>query len=429
MKRYFKFGLKYGLLSGLIGVMLMGPAHSAELARCDGVEGYATQGARTFLWRPEWLAIAKTQITTSPEQAKALKSAADKALGRGPYSVTDKPRAPTGGSPHDYASIGPYWWPDPAKPDGLPYVRRDGEVNPERATASFDMTRSQALRDDVQTLSLAYSLLGDEAYARHAANLLRVWFLDPKTRMNPNLTFAQAVPGQSDGRGEGIIDALRFQPIVESIGLIAPSGALTADELRGLEQWFGALANWMRDSDNCRDARARSNNHGIYYDMMLAHFSLFARQEPQAKTVLSAFAETRLKAQMAADGSFPQEMSRTRSWHYSVWALDGALSAAQLAQCVDVDLWRASADGRNLKTGVDYLTPYLTGARTWPKADLDLNDPKRKAREQVAAKRTLRRAAWGFGDAQLSQAIENRTLPSNLEDDLLLPAFPVTTQK
>ncbi|ESQ81349.1 alginate lyase family protein [Asticcacaulis sp. YBE204] len=418
--------MKRALLIGSLSLALVLPAlgHTAELKRCDGVNGYAAAGARTFLWRPEWIAMAKAQLAASPAQAKALKASADKALTRGPYSVTDKPRAPTGGDAHDYVSIGPYWWPDPAKPDGLPYVRRDGEINPERAGDGFDMTRSLRLRDDVQTLSLAYALLGDEAYADHAAKLLRVWFLDPQTRMTPRLTFAQAVPGVNSGRAEGVIDALRFQPIVESIGLIAPSGALSADELKGLEHWFGSLADWMRDSPTGKAERAKTNNHGVYYDMMRAHFALYARQDSEAKAILAAFGDTRLARQMAPDGTFPEELTRTRSWHYSVWTVDASVSAAMLGSCVGVDLWNGSYGGRSLRIATQYLVPYVAGTQVWPLPDIDLKDPKRKAVEEAAARRTLRRAGWGFNDAALSAVAVDRDLPADFEEDLLAPILP-----
>ena len=52
----------------------------------------------------------------------------DLSLSDGPWSVMDKQHVPPSGDKHDYMSLGPYWWPDPDKPDGLPYIRRDGEV-------------------------------------------------------------------------------------------------------------------------------------------------------------------------------------------------------------------------------------------------------------------------------------------------------------
>src|SRR2546422_2386765 len=46
----------------------------------------------------------------------------------------------------------------------------------------------------------AYYFLGEESYAIHATELLRIWFLSPETRMNPNLEFAQGVRGFNTDR-------------------------------------------------------------------------------------------------------------------------------------------------------------------------------------------------------------------------------------
>ena len=51
----------------------------------------------------------------------------------------------------------------------------------------------------LRRLAAAYKITGENRYATKAAELLRVFFLDPKTRMNPNLQYAQAVPGASPG--------------------------------------------------------------------------------------------------------------------------------------------------------------------------------------------------------------------------------------
>ncbi len=116
-------------------------------------------------------------------------------------------------------SIGPYWWPDPAKPDGLPYIRRDGEVNPERQ-AIKDVDYLKNLNADVSVLGLAYYLTGEEKYARHAADLLRVWFLNKETRMNPNLNYGQAIPGKTEGRGIGIIDTKGLVNLIDGVQLL-----------------------------------------------------------------------------------------------------------------------------------------------------------------------------------------------------------------
>ena len=56
---------------------------------------------------------------------KQLIKDADKALQFGPVSVMEKKNAAPGGDKHDYVSLAPYHWPDPSKPGGLPYMRKD----------------------------------------------------------------------------------------------------------------------------------------------------------------------------------------------------------------------------------------------------------------------------------------------------------------
>jgi hypothetical protein len=172
----------------------------AAAPACEGSSGYAEAfgGRRTFLWRPDWLMSVKARLATDPtlQPARAAMLArADAALTRAPYTVVDKTQTPASGDKHDYMSMGPYWWPDSSKPNGQPYVRRDGHMNPERDTNAFDLTDLEAMTGDVQALSLAYYFTGDERYAAKAAEFLRVWFLAPETRMNPNFNHGQAVPG------------------------------------------------------------------------------------------------------------------------------------------------------------------------------------------------------------------------------------------
>jgi hypothetical protein len=52
----------------------------------------------------------------------------------------DKTKTPPSGDKHGYLSEALYWWPDPSKQDGMPYIRRDGETIPTRSGADFGRT-------------------------------------------------------------------------------------------------------------------------------------------------------------------------------------------------------------------------------------------------------------------------------------------------
>lgn len=121
------------------------------------------------------------------------------------YSVTLKPQLPPSGDPHDYMSLGRYFWPDPTKPDGLPYIRKDGYPNPEFFTITDYVFLRQMFRE-VQNLGFAYFFTRNEKYVEKAMSRIKEWFLDEKTKMNPNLNYAGYRKGESTGWKAGVLD-------------------------------------------------------------------------------------------------------------------------------------------------------------------------------------------------------------------------------
>jgi len=221
---------------------------------------------RVFLIDAESLARTRSRAAADAAELAAplakLRQEADEALEAGPFSVMDKKFAPPSGDQHDYMSLGPYWWPDPNKPDGLPYIRRDGEVNPE--TQAYDRKPLGQMTSAVETLALAYYLTAHQPYAEHAARLLRVWFLDEATRMNPHLEYGQAIPGRTEGRGIGIIDTAQLSRLVDAVGMLAASPAWTGADQEGLEAWFRQYLAWLRESKHGRDEDRTTNNHATW---------------------------------------------------------------------------------------------------------------------------------------------------------------------
>jgi len=394
---------------------LSAAAQTAPLARlpaseqaCRGVDGYAAAfgGRRTFFLKPGELTAIKASLATDPvvkAAYAALIRRANDALKHRPGSVMDKTAPPPSGDRHDYRSMAPYWWPDPAKPDGLPYVRHDGETNPERDTSAFDRTAIGRMSDDVTTLSLAYYYAGDRRYAVKAATLVRTWFLDAATAMNPNARFAQGVPGREEGRAEGVLDTSAFQPVIDAVGLIAPSGTLTRDEGQRLEQWFGRYIDWMLTSPTGRAENAASNNHGIWFDGQIAQYALFARRPDVARAVVTAFATKRIAAQFDSSGKLPAELARTRSLHYSIFALTPAYDVAEIASCLGYDLWSyRDPAGRGLRSATDFLAVYRGNIAAWPYREI------RPDASDLDA--LLTRANWAWGPASYPQVAPPSTL-------------------
>jgi len=336
----------------------------------------ASAGApRVFALRPEALASARARLRAGDAALRPaldrLVRDADRALRAPLVAVTHKRTLlPPSGDPHDYFSLSPYWWPDSTKPDGLPYIRRDGVTNPE-SKRDLDQPRVAALGANVQTLALAYYFTGNEAYAARAGEQLRAWFLDPATRMHPHLRFAQLVRGLDQERGSGIIDTRWFIEVIDATGLLAGSRSWTANDERRLREWFGAYLTWLRTSPNGAHEQRARNNHGSWFAAQTAAMALFLGDTAVARPIIEGVKE-RIGWQIAADGQQPIELERTRSMHYSNFNVEALSRVAEMGRHVGVDLWRYEApNGGSLRKAIDHIAPYVARQQSWPGQQID----------------------------------------------------------
>jgi hypothetical protein len=326
-----------------------------------------------LLLDPAALATYKAayQAQHQPEltQVQQVLRAAGRALGHAPYSIATKAQVPPSGNKHDYQSQAPYWWPDPSRPAGKPYLQKDGLHNPE-AEAMHDSETLSKLCADVQTLGLAYYFTAEERYARQAATLLRAFFLSPTTRMNPNLNFGQGIPGINTGRNFGIIETRHLVVVPEALALLSGSRSVDTGLVAGLKKWFIDYTTWLTTSPIALPEGQAKNNHGTFYDTQVVDFALFTGNEALARRTLQAQTWPRVAVQLAPDGSQPLELARTRPWNYVSMNLQGWVRLALLAQHLGLDLWHyTTPDGRGLRPAVAWFRPYLLHQQHLDRAD------------------------------------------------------------
>jgi hypothetical protein len=330
---------------------------------------------------------------------------ADLALARGPYAVTDKPAPPPGGDRHDYHHPAPYYWPNPHTPDGLPYLRRDGERVPgtrlyEPESDRYDRTRLQRMFDDTTLLALGWLLRGDDRLAAHAARLVRTWFLDAETRMSPHLTFAQtrSQSAADTGAASGLIEFKDLYYFLDAVRILERAGALSQAEQAAFRDWLRAYLDWLETSPQGRQERLARNNHGTCYDLQTGAIAAFLGDAERLGRIFLTSRE-RIFEQFSDDGSQPEEMSRTLTAHYCCFNLQAWVNLATLAEACGHDLWSFEGKGgRGLAQAFAWLLPRM-GEAEWPFEQIEPFDPERFLPLYVAARDRV-------GAAGLRQRVE-----------------------
>lgn len=314
-------------------------------------------GAQMLIWNAKSLENAKNNTSTV---AKSIIREADKQLSVNILTVMDKPMTPPSGDKHDYMSMGRYWWPDPNKKDGLPYIRKDGVVNSE--IDKLDRMPLSKMSRSVNTLSIAYYLTGDEKYASKAVENLQIWFVDKKTKMNPNMNFGQTIPGRNEGkgRGEGVLDTYSFVGMLDAVELLKNSKSLKTKDIEEIKNWFASYLDWMLNSSIGQEENNAKNNHGTAFDVQAARYALFVGKNEIARKIVTEFPEKRMFKQIEPDGSQPLELARTTAFGYSVFNLTHFIDMTLIAKSMQLDLIELkSADGRSIPKAIDFLIPFI----------------------------------------------------------------------
>jgi len=372
------------------------------------------------------LALNRQAVATGDSRLQGelatLLAAANGELTAGPWSVMDKKEVPPSGDRHDYLSQAPYWWPNPAgDANGCPYVQRDGQRNP-AADAITDHGERGLAWTAVYDLALAWYYTGDVRYAQRAELVVRTWFLNPSTRMNPNLQFAQIIPcpGQPH-TGVGIIESSEQLGQVIDAAAVLDSGApgWTAADQAGMRAWLSKFQTWLSTSPDGQHEASARNNHGSFFDAQAAAIAVYLGQADVATAIVQAAQTKRIAVQIGADGSQPLEMARTRPWHYSNFNLQALCRLAATGQHVGVDLWAYQApNGGSMKKAVDFLLPAaVQGQSAFPKPELGTFD-----QSEAFAVANAAAQPGNANDAAARKAIPSIPAPASGDTWQLLPA-------
>ncbi len=310
------------------------------------------------------VAAQRTTLNVAAFDRARILKAANQYLHEAPITITASHSPRSAGGMHDFFSEGDYWWPDSQNPNG-PYIQRDGLSNPD----NFNEHRRALMRLSVQVpaLAAAWRITRNERYAKQAARHLRAWFLDPSTRMNPNLQYAQAIHGRFTGRGIGIIDTIHLVEVARAIEVLKDSPALSMTELGGLTQWFTDYLQWLTTSRYGIEEREARNNHGTCWVMQVAAFAQLVGDEKLLTYCRDRFKTVIVPYQIAADGSFPQELRRTKPYGYSLFNLEAMATICQILSTPADNLWTfESAEGRGMRRAMEYMAPFIRAKKSWP---------------------------------------------------------------
>ncbi len=318
------------------------------------------------------LAVVATRAQEQADYSKSISKTLRKqvlkdaawALQQEPVTVTASQSPRSAGGKHDFYSEGDYWWPNPLSVDS-PYIQKDGMTNPDNFVAHrLAMIRFSRI---MGALASAYKITGDQKYVVRGLKHCQAWFTDTATLMHPHLLYAQAIKGRATGRGIGIIDTIHFMEVVQALMSMQDAANMDKVELTAIKDWFAQYLTWLTTHQYGKDEMNATNNHGTCWVMQVAAFAKFTGNQALLDFCSNRYKTVLLPNQMAADGSFPQELKRTKPYGYSLFNLDAMTTVCQILSTKENNLWAfQTADGRAIKKGIEFLHPYVADKSKWP---------------------------------------------------------------
>ena len=336
----------------------------------------ATAGSRPILVDSGQARAIRAALATGAGYRAAagiLRQNADAALKEGPWTVTTHRPPDVKAGPNDYYSEGPYWWPDPKNPTG-PYIRKDGQRNPARFLGNRDDLGKFCTA--VLALGMGAVLLGDQRCGPHATQILSVWCVDPKTRMNPNLEFGQAVRGHNTGRGTGIIDTVSLIHAAQGVELLAGENLLDARLLDGILRWFADYLHWMTGSRKGLDEKESGNNHATWWTAQAASYASLVGDSAAQAMAWRHYKDYLVPTEIEINGACPREEARTNSLSYTCFNLDAFSVLCRVAENNGVDLWQYRTNrGIGVTRAFDYAMPFVLHPDTWKEQQISKFTP------------------------------------------------------
>jgi len=185
--------------------------------------------------------------------------------------------------------------------------------------------------------------------------------------MNPNLQYAQAIHGITTGRGTGIIDTIHLVEVARAIEILKDSSALSMTELGAITQWFKDYLQWMTTSKNGTDERDAKNNHTTCWVMQVAAFAHLVGDQQQLDYCRQRFKTIIVPNQIAVDGSFPEELRRTKPYGYELFNLEAMATLCKILSTSQDNLFTfQTADGRGFRRAMEYMAPFMADKKSWP---------------------------------------------------------------
>lgn len=331
------------------------------------VNGYS-QSISPITLNFEELSKLKEEATNVKKIADAKKELIKRSnqilANRKTYSVTYNGTSLLGISKNNFISYHGYMWPNPKTRNGLPYILKDGKRNPYNDKIS-DRPMLEGLNRDIFQLGLAYFYTNDEKYVMWAATLLNCFFVDSKTRMDPNFNFSQVTPGKNE-TGGSIMEAVMFIEVLEGIQLMKSSPNFSQALSRSLNSWFGDFLGWIEESPKGKINAQHKNNRGTYYTLLRCDIAMFLNDKQRATRIFKNEAYQRVVDQISSQGEMKDELRRATPLGYLKYNLKAFNELDEIGKKLGFDLFNyRGPKGESLKKAFEWLDQYKTGKSVW----------------------------------------------------------------